>query len=48
VGFRAEQFDDERDGRHDRETKVDKIDGRTMSVKYKDGEKKVFVPANVR
>lgn len=29
------------------ETKVDKIDGRTMSVKYKDGEKKVFVPANV-
>ena len=29
------------------ETKVDKIDGRTMTVKYKDGEKKVFVPANV-
>jgi hypothetical protein len=29
------------------ETKVDKVDGRTMSVKYKDGEKNVFVPANV-
>jgi hypothetical protein len=29
------------------DTKVDKLDGRTMSVKYKDGEKKVFVPANV-
>jgi hypothetical protein len=29
------------------ETKVDKIDGRFMTVKYKDGEKKVFVPANV-
>jgi hypothetical protein len=27
-------------------TKVDKIDGRVMSVKYKDGEKKVFIPAN--
>jgi hypothetical protein len=28
------------------DTKVDKLDGRTMSVKYKDGEKKVFIPAN--
>ena len=26
---------------------VDKVDGRTMVVKYKDTEKKVFVPANV-
>jgi hypothetical protein len=25
---------------------VDKVDGRTMTVKYKDTEKKVFVPAN--
>jgi hypothetical protein len=26
---------------------VDKVDGRVMVIKYKDGEKKVFVPANV-
>jgi hypothetical protein len=26
---------------------VDKVDGRTMVVKYKDTEKKIFVPANV-
>jgi hypothetical protein len=26
---------------------VDKVDGRFMTIKYKDGEKKVFVPANV-
>ena len=28
-------------------TTVDKVDGRTMSIKYKDVEKKVFVPVNV-
>jgi hypothetical protein len=28
-------------------TTVDKVDGRIMTVKYKDSEKKVFVPANV-
>src|ERR1019366_3333814 len=25
---------------------VDKVDGRFMTIKYKDGEKKVFVPLN--
>jgi hypothetical protein len=29
------------------DTKVDKVDGRFMTVKYQDGEKKVFVPATV-
>ena len=28
-------------------TSVDKIDGRMMSLKYKDTEKQIFVPANV-
>jgi hypothetical protein len=26
---------------------VDKVEGRVMVIKYKDGEKKVFVPTNV-